>query len=53
MHDTIKATDEEKHKVNLGFYKLRLVGIAECAFVDKLIIYAAKEEKLEDNMKLL
>lgn len=46
MMDDIKVIDKERHKVHIGFYKLRLVGLAECAFADDPMVCIAKEDEL-------
>lgn len=36
MDDILKFIDKEKYKVNRGFYKVGLGGLAQCAFADDL-----------------
>lgn len=38
LHDIIKDIDKHRHTVYICYYKLGVVGLTECVFVDDLIV---------------
>uniref|UniRef100_A0A1Y1M0F5 Reverse transcriptase domain-containing protein n=2 Tax=Photinus pyralis TaxID=7054 RepID=A0A1Y1M0F5_PHOPY len=52
MDDIIKATATRTKKVHIGTNKLIPVNVSECAFADDVMICAAKEKDLQDNLRI-
>ncbi|XP_031358768.1 uncharacterized protein LOC116182371 [Photinus pyralis] len=52
MDHIIKATATRTKKVHIGTNKLIPVNVSECAFADDVMICAAKEKDLQDNLRI-
>lgn len=52
MDDIIKTTANKTKKVHIGFNKLSPVNVSVCAFADDLMICAAKEKDLQENLQI-
>lgn len=52
MDDVIKAAERKSKKVHIGFNKLTPVSVTVCAFADDVMICAAKEKELQENLQI-
>ena len=52
MDDVIKSTQQQIKKVYVGHHRLRPVTISECAFADDLVVCAANENTMQENLKV-
>lgn len=52
MDDVIKATKKEIRTVNIGYHMMKKVCISVCAFADDLVMCAANEANLRENLNI-
>ena len=52
MDDIIKEVEEKTRKLQVGYRRLAVISVGECAFADDLAIFAKNEEDLQHNLDM-